>query len=530
MIIYAVLHEVLTVINTFCVITPAGPGHYRYLSGNMGTKLHEENTERCRSDVLVHVQFFISFQSTFLHEKSKKGLYDSRMSTSMGLDCSKPNEISQHSRSALSFCSSPYRPFHPDGKPIPPPFTMLKQLKHSGPLGLNQVMKVTASAFPPNDDTCLLTLTTFAGHSFRNFRAGFVQCWDFEHTEETHEDSLFTYSPRPVCCFSPNGEVVSYILNTGNGHIILAERTSDCSLEPLKIDCDTSGYGDRSLLSRALCCVFSPDGLKAVTVSNVTLESHRGTETNEICLWQVKSKKKLKSCWRVSCEVVLPRFAGHMVSCVFSPDSSFLAFSSSLSQLYVLKSENLDLLSAIRTDIVPGNACSCAFDPCYPCQKLAACFEDGLFQVWFIDGGQTNCIKEMHLVQNPARLTSFCYSPDGSFLAIGTSQGKVLLIETELFCTLHELDVDKNTDIDICSVAFTMSCQELAAGQSDGVVRIWQLPLKLELQHMCRLMINKLVAPNQVDDLPLPRNLKAYLLYSPLTVHDNIEMDDYSQM
>lgn len=452
------------------------------------------------------------------------------MNITMGLDSSKPNEMTEETRSALSLCTSPYQPFHPDTESVPPPFTMLKVLKHSGPLGLNQVMKVTACAFLPNDDTCLLTLTTFAGHSLRNFRAGFVQCWNLGcSAEETHDDSLFTYSPRPVCCFSPNGEIVSYILNTGNGHIILAERTQDCSLEPFKIDCETAGYGDKSLLSRALCCVFSPNGLNAVTVSNVTLESHRGIETNEICLWQVKSKNRLKGFWRVSCEVVMPRFAGHLVSCVFSPDSSLLAFSNSMSQLYVLKSQNLELFSAIRTDIVPGNACSCAFDPCFPHQRLASCFEEGLFQIWYIEDGQTNCVQEMQLVQSPVQLTTFSYSPDGSLLAFGMSQGKVLVIETDFFSSLYELDTetDANAVIAVCSVAFTKSCQELAVGQSDGFVRIWQLPLKLELQHMCRLVINKMVAPNHIEYLPLPRNLKAYLQYSHLSINEDMDkMED----
>lgn len=453
----------------------------------------------------------------------------------MGLDSSKPNETEVQVRE-LSLCTSTYRSFHLEGEAIPPPFTVLKELKHSGPLGLDQVMKVTACAFPPNDDTSLLTLTTFAGLPLRHFRAGFVQCWDFENNEESHDDSLFTYSPRPVCCFSPNGEIVSFILNTGNGHIILAERTEDCTLEPFKIDCDTGGYGDKSLLSRALCCVFSPDGLKAVTVSNVTLESHRGIETNEICLWQVKSKTKLKSFWRVSCEVVLPQFAGHLVSCVFSLDSSLLAFSSSLSQLYVLKSGNLELLSAIRTDVVAGNSCSCAFDPSFPYQKLAACYEDGLFEIWYIQDGGAKRVKETQLVTDGTRLTAFSYSPDGSLLAFGTLQGKLIITDTEFLLTLYEINstvcITVTTDqeapnessdtVTICSVAFTKSCQELAVGQSDGIVRIWQLPLKFELRHMCRLMINRLVPPNQLDCLPLPRNLKAYLSYSYVNVSENV--------
>ncbi|XP_022791157.1 uncharacterized protein LOC111330551 [Stylophora pistillata] len=447
------------------------------------------------------------------------------MSLSMGLDSSKPNQTDTH-KTEQALCTTTYRSFHSEGEAIPPPFSILKELKHSGPLGTDQMMKVTACAFSPNDDTSLVSLTTFAGLDLRHFRAGFVQSWDLDSLEETHDNSLFTYSPRPVCNFSPDGEIVSFILNTGHGQIILAEHTEDRTLEPFTIDCDTGGYGDRSLLSRALCCVFSPNGLKAVTVSNVTLESHRGSETNEICLWQVISKKKLKSTWRVSCEVVFPGFTGHLVSCVFSPDSSLVAFSSSLSQLYVLKSENLELLSAIRTDVA-RNACSCLFVPCFPFQKLAACYEDGVFQIWYIQDGNTKCVTETKIVTGSTKLTAFTYSPDGSLLAFGTSQGKVIVTETEMLQTLYEISSVPDTRLDsvsnepsttiVCSVAFARSCNQLAIGQSDGLVRIWQLPLKFELQHLCRLVINGLVPPSQVTHLPLPRNLKAYLLFSPLT-------------
>ena len=443
-----------------------------------------------------------------------------RMRKSMGLDSSKPSETTEQSRSSLSLCRKPYRSFHPEGRSIPPPFTTLKTLKHSGPLGLNQVMKVTACAFLMNDDSCLLTLITFAGPSLRNFRAGFVQCWDLEG-DGVHDDSIFTYSPHPTCCFSPNGELVSYILNTGNGHIILAELTPECSLEPFKIDCNTSGHGEKSLLSRVLCCVFSPDGFKAVTVSDVSLESHRDTETNEICLWKVKSKKRMKSIWRISCEVVMPHFAGYVVSCVFSPDSTLIAFSSSLSQLYVLDGKNLELVLAIRTDVVIGNPCCCAFDPCFPHQKLTACFEDGYFKIWFMHDSQVSCIKEIQLVHNPVMLTAFSFSPDGSMIAFGTSHGKVILVEAVQYDILNEFKSE--TDIGICSVAFAKSCQELAIGKSDGHVHILQLPLKLDLQHMCRLSINKLVPPNQIDCLPLPRNLKAYLLFAHVQENNGVD-------
>lgn len=129
-------------------------------------------------------------------------------------------------------------------------------------------------------------------------------------------------------------------------------------------------------------------------------------------------------------------------------------------------------------------------------------------------------------------MTAFSYSPDGSLLAFGTSQGKVIIIDTEFLHTLYEINAtvtgeqeapnESSATVAVCSVAFTKSCQELAVGQSDGFVRILQLPLKFELRHMCRLVINRLVPPNQLECLPLPRNLKAYLLYSYVTVSEMV--------
>ncbi|XP_078350934.1 uncharacterized protein LOC144635726 [Oculina patagonica] len=454
----------------------------------------------------------------------------------MGLDSSKPNDTDLEGTRELSLCTSVYRSFHPEGQSTPPPFTVLKEIEHLSISGLDRVIKVTACAFPPNDDTSLLTLTTFAGTGpLRHPRGEYasstmVKCWELESNEAhiVHNSRLFTYSPHPMFCFSPNGEMISYIFKTENGHIILAERMPDCTLKHFKIDCDTGGYGDKSLLSRALCCVFSPDGLKAVTVSKLNV---RDIKENEICLWQVKTKKKMKILQRASFELVFPRFTGVLVSCVFSPDSSLIAFSNSVSQLYVLKSENLELLSSIRTDIVRKNSCYCAFDPCFPCQKLGACYEDGLFQVLYMQDGEAKCMKATQLVTDPTWLTAFSYSPDGSLLAFGTSQGKVIITDTELLQTLYELNVTDNIEqeapnestVMICSVAFTKSCQELAVGQSNGFVRIWQLPLKFELRHMCRLVINKLVPPNQMEYLPLPRNLKAYLLYCHFTVDEKVD-------
>lgn len=148
-------------------------------------------------------------------------------------------------------------------------------------------MKVIVCVFFLNDDICLLIFIIFVGYLLRNFWVGFVQCWDLNSCEDEggYDDSFFIYLFCFLCCFLFNGEIVFYILNIGNGYIILVEIILDGSFEFFKIDCVIVGYGEKSLFFRVLFCVFFFDGLKVVIVSNVILEFYRGIEINEICLW-----------------------------------------------------------------------------------------------------------------------------------------------------------------------------------------------------------------------------------------------------
>ena len=448
----------------------------------------------------------------------------------MGLDSSKENDKHAH------LPSEPHRYLHEESGVIPAPLTVIQELRHTGPVEGNQPLKVAACSFAPDDDTTLVTLTTLASPPFRSLRAGFVQCWDLENPDEGHDSSLFTYSPRPHCPFSPDGELLSVILNSGAGQLILVER-SGCCLEPCNIQCSN---GDRSLCARALCCVFSNDGRKAVTVSNVTLELYRGREVHEICLWRVCSKRNLRSVWRVSCEVALPRFAGHFHSCVFSPDSSLLAISSSLGQLYILQGDSLELFAAIDTEITNNNSCTCAFDPRFGYSRLGASHQRGDFQVWKLEDGpcRFKCLKKKEIIQEPLELMTFAFSPDGNLIAFGLSDGKSLICDADTLQRFHELDpltqiTRQNPQVNIAelatpdlavsSLAFTKSCQEMAVGHSNGYLRIWQLPQKMDLLHICRISITSVVPVNKIHLLPLPRKLRAFLMFSYFTVDEDVK-------
>lgn len=452
------------------------------------------------------------------------------MNLSMGLDSSKLNE------EIIPLPTTSYKPLHQDLQWIPAPVTVIQELRHSTFREGDQPLNVTACAFPPNDDSVLITLTTFSSMQ-PPLRAGFVQNWELHDEADTRKgdsnNSLFTYAPRPALSFSPDGEIISVILNSGKGQLILVERCKDETLEPCKVDCKVGKGGpmgsDTSLCSRALCCVFSSNGTKVVTITNATLHRYRpGRETHELCLWKVSSERSLQCVWRVSCEVILPTFSGYLVSCVFSPDGSLLALSTSVGQLYVLQTQTMELFAVIKTEIAIDNKCTCSFSPCYANDKLAACLQDGHFQVWKLTAGRATCVIESVITRDPVKLTTFSYSFDGCILAFGTSTGKVFVYESEFLQVLFELDpfqlplTDSNiVSMSVHSVAFAKSCQELAVGYGDSCARIWQLPIKMDLQHMCRLAIIRIVPPCELHRLPLPKSVKAYLLYSYNTVDDH---------
>ena len=74
----------------------------------------------------------------------------------------------------------------------------------------------------------------------------------------------------------------------------------------------------------------------------------------------------------------------------------------------------------------------------------------------------------------------------------------------------------QNTEV--CCLAFTRTCQQLAAAYRDGRVRLWQLPKIISLKHLCRLSLIKNIPANKIPLLPLPCTLVRYLLFMPTHV------------
>eukprot|EP00112_Aurelia_sp_Birch-Aquarium-sp1_P013970 Seg2990.3 transcript_id=Seg2990.3/GoldUCD/mRNA.D3Y31 product="WD repeat and SOCS box-containing protein 1" protein_id=Seg2990.3/GoldUCD/D3Y31 len=303
--------------------------------------------------------------------------------------------------------------------------------------------------------------------------------------------TLFTYSPKPCCSFSPDGEVITIILNSGQGSLELVSREKE-------------GEGDI---------------MAVATVSRVSLSIHRNRDVHEICLWDATRENKIRSIWRGSCEVMHDGFHGTITNCKFSPDSKVIGVTSNHGDsLFVLVQSGelyaaIDHTNNLHARMSPSDF---NFDPTK---------NNTLAMVWRHD--QLKIVKlyqnrfEEIFAYNPSDDHPFynCvkYSIDGALLAIGTMTGCVMLFDpatgscnTTLDITSEIIEIDDRIVFDIC---FSRSCQEIAAAYNDGCVRVWQLPRKLNLQHICRLALMQTTPASRITSLPVPKHLQSYLLY-----------------
>ncbi|EDO44914.1 predicted protein [Nematostella vectensis] len=170
----------------------------------------------------------------------------------------------------------------------------------------------------------------------------------------------------------------------------------------------------------------------------------------------------------------------------------------------------------IEHDITRSEPCVCDFDPRFPHSVIATCtFYRGLVTVWEIGklGRASICKAEFGRVLNMIK-----YAPSGEFIAVAGTEGVVTCINPEDASMLFELNTSNQSPqsrstAGVYQLAFSRCQGKLAASYSDGFIRIWQLPLDVNLQDLCRLAINEAVPAKDIHKLPVPPRIKSYLLY-----------------
>ncbi|KXJ12589.1 hypothetical protein AC249_AIPGENE14 [Exaiptasia diaphana] len=253
-----------------------------------------------------------------------------------------------------------------------------------------------------------------------------------------------------------------------------------------------------------LCCTFSPEGRSIVVIARLA------GNINHICMIDVNSRKMIKK----MSPTLSSKIRGFVKSCVFSPDGLFLSVSTSSGQLILFDIQDLHIYESLDLDNHVSTPCLCdpfhqgsrrsitlsmqcwyLFDPRYGHKYLASCLEDGTVQTWTMkDEPGLTCIQSVNVLQTPwQKISSASFSPDGYILAIGTSDSKILCLNSESLDLMFTLNAHIQPDglrtwypnTEVSCLAFTRTCQQLAAA-------------------------------NEIPRLPLPSHLLRYLLYSPL--------------
>ncbi|XP_071799628.1 uncharacterized protein [Asterias amurensis] len=322
---------------------------------------------------------------------------------------------------------------------------------------------------------------------------------------------------QPHCQMTPDGDFVCYIESNG---IIMRNIN------------DVQRYYRREAFFRYGIyhfCSMSPDELFIATI----------TRQRHCFQLYVFSTQYFYSYKESNCHEIFPQFlsdkpglAHEHIECRFSPDSQFIAVSSSFGQLFVARKCGLTLYRGVLPGVC-GDTASLAnarmfdFDPRFGHEVMAVCCLDHVLKVCNLETEKH--IWKLCLPDSLGIPDSLKYNQDGSILAVAGSEAKIGLFHSRNGDPITTLDgADQCIHFSmkrqqasgcyptVLRLSFTHNASHLAAASTDGFVRIWRLPQTLNLQSLCRLKILRHVPLNKVAKLPLPQKLRDYILCSPM--------------
>lgn len=270
-------------------------------------------------------------------------------------------------------------------------------------------------------------------------------------------------------------------------------------------------------------CPFSPDG----SVVACAFENRFGLilslinpETVEV-LRSVKAKRECKG------------IKGTIASVVFSPDGSFLAVVSSQGQVYILTTSGLRLRFTLERNQVLhplevldpsiNEPSALEFDPRYGHKVFATCtFYRGLVKIWNViknDKFKRGVVETSYSIHFPRVVNVIKYSTEGDILAVGCNDGIITCLNSDDGSAMFDLNTystqpaEFRSKAGIYHLSFSRTSEQIAASYSDGYIRVWYIPVDINLQHLCRVVINESTPESKIMTLPLPLRLKQYLLY-----------------
>ncbi|XP_064610018.1 uncharacterized protein LOC135473975 [Liolophura sinensis] len=268
-------------------------------------------------------------------------------------------------------------------------------------------------------------------------------------------------------------------------------------------------------------CTFSPDGVYLAVLYRIQCHFELEISRLDIRLLRVNT---------TVCHNVCPSFTGtrsytEQVECHFSPDSSLIALSHSEGILFTVNKRDLSLHSQLFPGVDSGvslsNERSYDFDPTSGHSFIAAGGNNG--HIFLIDIDTCKVLHEEDLHIDAETVDCVKYSPNGDCLAIAISDFTIRLFcpySRQVTMTLGGETKCPGIQVQACSgrlpvvirMSFDRSGEHLAISSTDGQVRIWQLPIKMDLRYLCKLKIQQCCIVTNIKMLPLPNSVINYLL------------------
>lgn len=360
---------------------------------------------------------------------------------------------------------------------------------------------------------------TSKSDTFRSYQ----RRWDLSssHTNTTvSRHSAITSGPWSI---SPSGKhVCSQAMKLWREEDIFISSGSRIASDATCIGFEGSVNEYRKLYPQT--CPFSPDGSMIACV----FENRTGLklaliqpETLDV-LQVVKAKSECKG------------IKGTIASLVFSTDNFFLAVISSHGQVYILTTSGMKLRFVLEREkiIHPletldpsiNEPSALEFDPRFGNKMFATCtFYRGLVKIWTVtknDKFKRCAVETLYSIHFPRVVNVIKYSPEGDILAVGCNEGIITCLSSDDGSALFDLNTsiqptEFRSKAGIYHLAFSRTSEQLAASYSDGYIRVWHIPVDINLQHLCRVVINESTPESKIMSLPLPSRLKRFLLYKP---------------
>jgi WD40 repeat protein len=207
-------------------------------------------------------------------------------------------------------------------------------------------------------------------------------------------------------------------------------------------------------------------GIRSVAFSSDGRFLAAGGVDGSILLWNFQQ-------WRSGSAIKptqLPRTQKESMSIAFSPDGRWLA-SGGISPGGVRVIMRWDLRAGEFKDYISGDQVySVAFSPD---SKVIAGTSKNTVALWNAATGRKICTVGNSPDGHRSSINAIAFSPDGTILASGGTDGTIKLWSLQSFQLLHSLEKGHTGRIN--SISFSPSGRFLVTGGSDGLVNLWQV-------------------------------------------------------